>query len=189
VLEDPDRIADRIIDWDESTRPHVTPESDLPASGMGEHLVLIHDMFRRQLDAICEVRDQVRAGAADIGALREQIHGLTLRQAFEQFGAFCAQYCHAVNAHHSIEDAHMFPVLRQADGGLVPVIDRLGEEHVTIHRVLVDLDRASVNLATTGEGFDEVDRLVDVLASGLRSHLTYEESQLVVPLSDHGIVI
>ena len=83
----------------------------------------------------------------------------------------------------------MFPVLRQADGGLVPVIDRLGEEHVTIHRVLVDLDRASVNLATTGEGFDEVDRLVDVLASGLRSQLTYEESQLVVPLSDHGIVI
>ena len=51
----------------------------------------------------------------------QQIHGLTLRQAFEQFGAFCAQYCQAVNAHHSIEDAHMFPALRRAEGDLAPV--------------------------------------------------------------------
>ena len=55
--------------------------------------------------------------------------------------------------------------------------------------MLVDLDLAAVLLATTGEGFDDVDRLVEVLASGLRSHLTYEESQLVAPLSDHRIVI
>ena len=167
----------------------MTPATDLLASGMGEHLVLIHDMFRRELDAICEVRDRVRAGVDDIAALRAQIQGLTLRQAFEQFGAFCAQYCQAVNAHHSIEDAHMFPALRRAEGDLAPVIDRLGEEHVTIHQVLVDLDRAAVVLARTGDGFDDVDRLVDVLASGLRSHLTYEESQLVAPLSDHRIVI
>ncbi len=188
MLDDPDR-AERTIDWDESTRPRVTPATDLLASGMGEHLVLIHDMFRRELDAICEVRDRVRAGVDDIAALRAQIQGLTLRQAFEQFGAFCAQYCQAVNAHHSIEDAHMFPALRRAEGDLAPVIDRLGEEHVTIHQVLVDLDRAAVVLARTGDGFDDVDRLVDVLASGLRSHLTYEESQLVAPLSDHRIVI
>ena len=179
----------RTVDWDESTRPRVTPESDQPASGMGEHLVLIHDMFRRELDAICEIRDRVRGGADDIGALREQINALSLREAFEQFGAFCAQYCRAVNAHHSIEDTHMFPALRRADDRLAAVIDRLGEEHVTIHQVLVDLDRAAVELAMTGEGFEEVDRLVDVLASGLRSHLTYEESQLVAPLSDHRIVI
>ena len=83
----------------------------------------------------------------------------------------------------------MFPALRRAEGDLAPVIDRLGEEHVTIHQVLLDLDRAAVVLARTGDGFDDVDRLVDVLASGLRSHLTYEESQLVAPLSDHRIVI
>jgi hemerythrin-like domain-containing protein len=179
----------RSIGWDESTRPEVTPSSDAPAQGMGHHLVLIHDMFRRELDAICEVRDQVRTGTLDISALRQQIHDLTLRQAFEQLGTYCAQYCFHVNAHHSIEDAHVFPALRRHSDELAPVLDRLSAEHVTIHQVLVDLDRAAVRLASTGEGFDDVDRLVDVLASGLRSHLSYEESQLVAPLSDHRILI
>ena len=99
----------RTIGWDESTRPHVTEQDGATAAGHGPHLVMIHDMFRAQLEAICGVRDQVKAGTVDIGALRRQIHGITLRQAFEQFGSFCAQYCSAVNAHHSIEDAHMFP--------------------------------------------------------------------------------
>jgi hemerythrin-like domain-containing protein len=179
----------RSIGWDESTRPIVTPAGDGSPQGMGQHLVLIHDMFRRELDAICQVRDQVRAGTLDISALRQQIHDLTLRQAFEQLGTYCAQYCFHVNAHHSIEAAHVSPALRQYSEELAPVLDRLSAEHVTIHQVLVDLDRAAVRLATTREGFDEVDRLVDVLGSGLRSHLSYEESQLVAPLSDHRILI
>ncbi len=181
--------AARVIGWDESTRPHVTPAGDAAGTGMGATLVLIHDMFRRQLDAICEVRDQVKAGAVDVAALRAQIHDLTLRQAFEEFGSFCAQYCYAVNAHHSIEDQHMFPELRRSATELAPVLDRLSEEHVTIHQVLVELDRAAVRLATDGEDFGQVDRLVDVLASALRSHLSYEEQQLVRPLSTHAIVI
>ena len=181
--------AARDIGWDESTRPRVTPPSDAPAQGMGQHLVLIHDMFRRELEAICDVRDQVRAGTLDISSLRQQIHELSLREAFEQLGTYCAQYCFHVNAHHSIEDAHLFPALRRATDELAPVLDRLSEEHMTIHQVLIELDRAAVVLAGTGEGFDEVDRLVDVLASGLRSHLSYEESQLVAPLSDHRILV
>ncbi len=107
---------DRTIGWDEATRPHVTPAGGAAAEGMGSHLVLIHDMFRRQLEALCEVRDQVRAG-------------------------------------------------------------------------LVDLDRAAIRLVTAGEGFEEIDRFVDVLASGLLSHLRYEEDQLVRPISDNRLVI
>ena len=69
----------RSIGWDESTRPIVTPAGDGSPQGMGQHLVLIHDMFRRELDAICQVRDQVRAGTLDISALRQQIHDLAYR--------------------------------------------------------------------------------------------------------------
>jgi hypothetical protein len=185
----PEDLSDRIIAWDESTRPRVTPPDDSTPEGMGRQLVMIHDMFRHELDAICQVRDQVRDGRAGVGALRQQIQELTLQEAFARLGSHCAQYCFHVNAHHSIEDVYMFPALRMAAGHLGPVLERLSEEHVTIHQVLVDLDRAAVTLARTGEGFDLVDRLVDVLATGLRSHLAYEESQLVSPLSDHRIVI
>jgi hemerythrin-like domain-containing protein len=114
---------------------------------------------------------------------------MTLRSHYEQFGAYCVQYCQAVDVHHTIEDRHMFPALRSADSGLGDVLDRLADEHVVIHRVLVDLDKAAIGLVTRGEAFDEVDRLVDVLASGLLSHLAYEEDQLVGPLGHHAIVI
>lgn len=184
-------LGDRSITWDESTRPRtVAVQTDARRStGQGEHLVLIHDMYREQLAAITRIRDQVKAGLADVGLLRGQINAMTLRSHFGQFGAYCAQYCHAVNIHHTIEDRHMFPALRAADSHLGDVLDRLAEEHDVIHAVLVELDEAAVDLATLGGGFDEVDRLIDVLASGLLSHLAYEEDQLVGPLSRHAIVI
>ncbi len=135
------------------------------------------------------VRDEVKAGRAGVGELRSQINAMTLRQGYEQFGSFCAQYCRAVTMHHSIEDRHLFPQLRNLDGELGPVLDRLEQEHLLIHGVLVDLDLASVDLARGVETFDVVDRLVDLLATRLLSHLDYEEDELVGPLEHHPILI
>ncbi len=185
------------IDWDEATRPRAARDRRPPeghGTGQGAHLRLIHDLFRRELAAIVQVRDDVKAGRAGPGELRSQINVMTLRRGYEQFGSFCAQYCRAVTMHHSIEDRHLFPQLRSVDGELGPVLDRLEQEHLVIHGVLVDLDLASVDLASGDlargdETFDEVDRLVDLLAARLLSHLDYEEDELVDPLEQHPILI
>ncbi len=180
------------IGWDEETRPRAARDREAAArhgTGQGAHLRLIHDLFRRELAAIVQVRDDVRAGRTGVGELRSQINAMTLRRGYEQFGSFCAQYCRAVTMHHSIEDRHLFPQLRTVDGELSAVLDRLAQEHLVIHAVLVDLDKASVDLARGVETFDEVDRLVDLLASRLLSHLDYEEAELVGPLEQHPILI
>ncbi len=180
------------IGWDEGTRPRAARDRE-PAprrgTGQGAHLRLIHDLFRRELAAIVQVRDDVKAGRTGVGELRSQINAMTLRQGYEQFGSFCAQYCRAVTMHHSIEDRHLFPQLRSVDGELGAVLDRLEQEHQVIHGVLVELDLASVDLASGVETFDEVDRLVDLLASRLLAHLDYEENELVGPLEQHPILI
>lgn len=176
---------------DESTRPRAQPVGALTEQqrARGEHLVLIHDMFRRQVAAVRDVRNQLKAGQADVADLRGQINQLTMRRNYEQFGAFCAQYCQIVNVHHTIEDRHLFPALEAADPSLGDVLERLSLEHVIIHEVLVQLDHAALAMATDPDRFADVDTLVDLLERNLLSHLRYEEDQLVGPLGLHEILV
>jgi hypothetical protein len=68
----------------------------------------------------------------------------------------------------------------------VPVLDRLADEHKTIHQVLEDVDAALVEHLRSTEGFDGLQETADILTDVLLSHLAYEEAQLVEPLARHG---
>jgi hemerythrin-like domain-containing protein len=87
--------------------------------------------------------------------------------------------------HHTIEDASVFPHLRRTDPRLAPVLDRLSEEHHIIHGAIDGVDRALVGLVEGGDVKD-LRTAVDLLAETLRSHLTYEEDELVEPLTRYG---
>ncbi len=179
---------------DDSTRPRATPVGALTPEqrARGNHLVLVHDMFRRQVAAVRDVRDRLKPTqptAASTAELRGQINELTMRQNFEQFGTFCAQYCQIVNVHHTIEDQHLFPALEAADPALGDVLERLSVEHVIIHEVLVKLDQAALAMADDPDRFAEVDALVDQPERNLLSHLRYEEEQLVGPLGLYEILV
>jgi hemerythrin-like domain-containing protein len=134
-----------------------------------------------------DLLDRVRAGALPAGRARAELHEMTMRQHNWTLGAYCSTYCTLLTQHHSLEDAAIFPHLRRADADLVPVIDRLEEEHRVIHEVIEGVDRALVDLVRQPGDFTAVQQAVDLLTDRLLSHLAYEEQQLVDPLARHGL--
>lgn len=177
--------------WDESTRPvappapagHVYTEQ---AQLVGHHLVDVHDHLRQELTQLRDIIDQVLAGSVAAGTARSAINEMTMRQNDWTLGAYCASYCRTVTQHHALEDAQIFPYLRRADAGLVPVIDRLAAEHVVIHEVLEDVDAALVRFIGAPDDFTELQESVDVLTDTLLSHLSYEEREIIEPIARYG---
>ena len=171
------------------------PASSIPATAAGRdnhrNLVAIHDHLRSELEQILQAAAQVAAGELDPGLARSLINRMTLRQNHWTLGSFCASYCRIVTLHHSIEDARMFPALADVQPGLQPVLDRLEAEHEVIAAVLDRFDRALVDLvrerdATSVPGHSgllEVAGQATELRDVLRSHLAYEEDQLVEGLA------
>jgi hypothetical protein len=177
--------------WDESERPAGPPTDPdraytAAAQAAGQHLVDIHNALRAELGQLYDVIGQVARGIVDAGTARSMINTMTLRQNNWTLGAFCESYCRIVTGHHSLEDRSVFPHLRAREPRLAPVLDRLHEEHEVIADVLDRVDRALVALVTRPGGIDELRGAVDLLSDTLLSHLSYEERELVQPLSQHG---
>jgi iron-sulfur cluster repair protein YtfE (RIC family) len=143
-------------------------------------------MLREELERVRDITQQVLSGALAVGEARSSINEMTMRQNDWTLGAYCAAYCRTVTMHHSMEDAQVFPYLRRSDSGLAPVIDRLAEEHVVIHDVLEELDAALVRFIADPANSRELREAVDALTDTLLSHLSYEERELVEPLSRLG---
>jgi hemerythrin-like domain-containing protein len=176
--------------WDESTRPHRPPAPVDAAYGdtarkLGQHLVDVHDVLRRELNELRELVVQVRDGALGAGAARSALNEMAMRQNDWTLGAFCSRYCHAVARHHGLEDAAVFPHLAGSDRALGPVIERLSEEHLVIHDAIEGVDRALVRHISGGD-FAALQAAIDLLTDALLSHLSYEEHELVEPLARLG---
>jgi iron-sulfur cluster repair protein YtfE (RIC family) len=155
--------------------------------GDGDHLMMVHDHLRHELAQLRELVAEVEAGRTGVGAARAAISELTLRQHDWRVGAYCAQYCRLVTMHHTLEDQMMYPRLLAQDPGLGPAIDRMLEEHHTVHGRLEDVDRALVALADGTEGaLAGLRAALEALETELLAHLAYEEEQLVGPLNRFG---
>ncbi len=175
--------------WDESTRPSgPAPDPDrtyTPAElAQAQHLVDIHDHLRRELDQIRDLITQVTEGSLPLGPARQRINEMALRSNRWTVGAHCAGYSYLLTSHHTLEDRAMLPGLRRADDRLGPVLDRLADEHGTIHHVLEGVDRALLQFVADEDGADDrLRRTIDQLTDALLSHLAYEERELVEPLA------
>ena len=193
VVPTPDdgaRLSHRRV-WDESTRPTgPTPDPDRTYTAheqaSGRHLVDVHDGLRAELERMRDLIDQVTTGRVDPGAARDHISQMTIRQNNWTVGTYCESYCRIVTTHHTIEDRSVFPHLRRADPRLAPVIDRLEQEHVAIHGVLEQVDRALVAFVSGPDGDKQLREAADLLTDTLLSHLAYEERELVEPLARLG---
>jgi len=177
--------------WDEAARPVAPPAPaghQYSARGLavGRHLADVHDHLRQELDQVRDLLEQVKRGSMTAGAARAALNEMTMRQNNWTLGAYCAAYCSMITQHHGLEDQAIFPHLRRADPGLVPVIDRLEREHVIIHEVVEGVDRALVRLVAKPGDVTELQEAVDALTDTLRSHLAYEEQQITEPLSRLG---
>jgi alkanesulfonate monooxygenase SsuD/methylene tetrahydromethanopterin reductase-like flavin-dependent oxidoreductase (luciferase family)/hemerythrin-like domain-containing protein len=186
------RSATRV--WDENDRPS-GPARDSGRTytpqqlAEGRHLVEVHDALRAELDQVYDLIDQVAAGTMNAATARSHLNEMTMRQNNWTLGTFCESYCRVVTVHHTIEDQSLFPYLRQHDPRLAPVIDRLHAEHRVIHDVLDGVDRALVafiSAADRAAALASLRTAADLLSDCLRSHLSYEERELVEPIARLG---
>ena len=195
TADDGTRLSDQAA-WDESTRPTFPAPARFSYSATQQaapqHLVDVHDGLRAELERLRDIVRQVSEGRLSVGDARSAINQMTLRQNNWTLGAYCEQYCRLVTAHHSLEDASVFPHLRRV-AGAGPVLDRLGEEHVVIHELLDALDRALVALVAEPVGpsgdspaIDRLQEVLDLVTDALLSHLSYEERELLHPLAQAG---
>jgi hypothetical protein len=177
--------------WDESARPSAPPPPEGFAysrvgRAVGRHLVDVHDHLRAELSQVRDLLEQVKHGSISAGDARGALSAMTLRQNNWTLGAYCAAYCGMLTGHHHMEDTAIFPHLRRSDPALGPVTDRLAAEHVIIHEVVEDVDRALVRLVASPGDFTELAEAIDVLTDALLSHLAYEEQQIMEPLGRFG---
>lgn len=180
--------------WDESARP-TGPSPDRTRryapheQAAGQHLIDVHDHLRGELLRLRDVVGQVVAGTMAAGRARSELNDMAMRQNNWTLGTFCESYCRVVTMHHTLEDRSVFPHLRRADARLVPVVDRLEAEHRVIHDVIEQVDQALVALVSKPDGMADLRAAVDLLTDTLLSHLSYEERELVEPLSRLGFEI
>jgi len=179
--------------WDESERPAAgtsVVDEEYTALGrrIGEHFVGVHDYLRSELESLRDVVAQVLAGDMDPGQARSALNAMTLRQNEWTLNAYCARYCGTVTQHHSIEDASILPHLRRSEPALSPVIDRLSKEHVDIHHLITEVDRAMVTYVTEpAVGGRLLNDAIDLLTDSLLSHLSYEERELLPAITRYGL--
>ena len=184
------RLTDAQV-WDESARPLGPPppaghEYSQHGIAVGSHLIDVHDHLRLELSHLLEVIRRVQQGQASAGDARGALSDMTMRQHDWRIGAYCASYCRVVTTHHGIEDAAIFPHLRNSDRELAPVVERLQGEHEVIHGLLENVDSALVAYTNNDDDISELSLAVSLLSDALLSHLAYEEQQLVEPLARFG---
>src|SRR6185436_11341653 len=96
---------------------------------MFRELLYIHSHLRRDLQTVRRLAEQARDGLSPATIL-EEIRTLETNSPLWRLKYGCWTYCRFVHAHHTIEDAALFPMVRKADPTLNPVIDLL--EHLDV---------------------------------------------------------
>ena len=176
---------------DDATRPVVPRLQGLtPAQRAGgEHLKAVHDHLRDNMKTIRVLIDRAAEGLASEEDVASETASLAMVANVRRFGNLCGQHCQIVDAHHSIEDTHLFPVLAAISDGYRKVAERLEAEHVVVHDLLerqIDTLNALVREPSASR-FADARTVFDALERVLASHLGYEEDQIGDALGYYGL--
>ena len=177
---------------DDATRPPLQKLEGLtPAQRQpGNHLRVVHDHLRDNMVTLGKLIERAKAGTVSTAEIAAETDGLAMVANYRRFGNLCGQHCQIVHTHHSIEDAHLFPVLAMQSPGFKAIADRLGAEHVVVHELLDRLVDALNALAAepTPTRFAETRELYHALERVLLSHLGWEEDAMGDALGYFGIM-
>lgn len=135
-------------------------------------------MLRRDLATVQELAGQVASGMPADQA-KAQIDALEANSPLWQLRVNCLHYCRFVHSHHNLEDIAIFPILREANPALGPVVDRLEGDHKVVSGQLEEVEEAASQLVSDQSQFTR-DRLVsglEILAVTLLEHLQFEEEE------------
>jgi deazaflavin-dependent oxidoreductase (nitroreductase family) len=146
---------------------------------IGEQLVRHHNELRRQLLRLRSEVDEFVAGHPVPPGTRQPAPTLD-----HELLRHCLTFCDGLGMHHIREDG-AFSAFETRFPELVPVLDRLRQEHRLVAQTLTDLHKLVEGL-TTDPDPAEIGRLhteLERLATGLEEHFNYEEQQLLPALS------
>ena len=171
-----------------ATAPTTEADDAPPREGMFRELLLIHSLLRRDLRIVRRLADEARDGLSPQAILAE-VRNLATNSPLWRLKFGCLHYCRFVHAHHTIEDAALFPLVRKHDPSLNGVVDRLEEDHLKVHHITERIAAVADGVATDASGASRF-RLVEALTEleeHLLAHLALEEESLGPLLSswDH----
>lgn len=152
---------------------------------------MIHALYLQEIDAIEEIIERIEAGEPVASELMEAVEGLDMAENYRLFGNLCGRECHVLTIHHTIEDQELFPRLRDGSDGLRKVVDRLAEEHKVIHAIIERLEAEARELLGTPEadGFAKLKATFALLTGVVRSHFSYEQTELEEAIGHHRVPI
>lgn len=139
---------------------------DTGGAPLGDHLVAVHDAFRRELDLI---RRELAGSGPVLGA---------------QLRVNCLTVCAGLGYHHGVEDAHVFPALEGEHPELAEPLARLHGEHEVVGGLL---ERLKAVVADTTADRAAIAAEVERLTAELEAHLDHEESYLVPVLNSMSL--
>lgn len=140
--------------------------NDDGTASMATMLMLSHHAFRRDILRFLRAIEQVKAGETSrVDALREE---------WEK------SYRLGLHGHHMMEDAKIFPEIKEAYVDLAAAITTLMEQHHRIDPLLEKGDAAFADLAHPGHAEEVLRELKELLDE----HLSFEEAQVTPSLRD-----
>src|SRR5215211_3684888 len=144
-----------------ATSPPADPAQSTPREGMFRELLYIHSLLRRDLQTVRRLADEARSGLSPQTILTE-IRNLETNSPLWRLRFGCMHYCRFVHGHHTLEDAALFPMVRKHDPSLSKVIDRLEEDHLTVHHITERIAALADEVPTDVSGATR-EALVDAL--------------------------
>ncbi|KKB08854.1 hemerythrin domain-containing protein [Devosia chinhatensis] len=167
---------------DDATRPAIPalPGITEAQKRPGQHLRMIHDHLRENMEVLGRLIERAAAGEATPDQVRAETADLVMVSNYRRFGTLCGQYCQFVHGHHSIEDQMIFPSIAAKGPAFKAIADRLQAEHVIVHQLLEQLIDALIRLseAPGRSNFDDAVSVFRALEKVLLSHLGYEEEAI-----------
>jgi len=162
-----------------TTTPASNETSSPPREGMFRELLYIHTLLRRDLQTVRRLADEARKGRSAESILAE-VRDLQTNSPLWRLKYGCLYYCRFVHTHHTIEDAALFPAVRRIDPSLNRVVDRLEEDHLTVHHITERIATVAERVAidTSGASRSELVEALNNLETHLLSHLAFEEDSL-----------
>lgn len=171
-----DREAETgVMSTAESTAETAAP----PREGMFRELIYVHTMLRRDLRTVRRLAAEARDGLSTATILAE-IRDLQTNSPLWRLKFGCLSYCRFVHTHHTIEDAAVFPMIRRQDPSLNRLIDRLEEDHLTVHHITERIAAVADRVASDASGVSryELVAALSELEEHLLAHLDLEEASL-----------
>ncbi|MFF8913540.1 nitroreductase/quinone reductase family protein [Streptomyces sp. NPDC015032] len=140
---------------------------------LADKVMEVHTWLRgqlRQVKAEADAHFAVRAAHRGPGEPPAPDLGLQIRQR-------CLAFCHALEFHHTSEDAHLFPEIARHHPHLTDTFARLADEHRTVARIQGEVAAllADIGIADPERFRTELDRM----SRELNAHLDYEEEQIL----------